>query len=481
MGRRRGVLILGLALIVGLATAAMAWDYMNRQQRETAAAIQQAQSVIQVEMASVVVAKVDIPYRVPISANQVEVKEVPATSRHPQAVAEPSLVIGKVSKLPIAAGEQVLTSKFTTQRAESGLTFIIPASKRAVAISVSEVVSSGGLIQPGDMVDVLAVFDAKTAGKDMATYVLQSVEVLAVGQLLPGGNVPEQNVAQQVVAAAPAVGAQRTPTPAPKEEPKAQPGARSVTVAVTPEEAQRLVLAETLGTLRLVLRPIQEGTTVTLPEATLGTIRNPIQDAVAVITAVEISPTNARAGDTLKVQISVKNTSNLVLPTQGPNPEFTYVQGQTFFSQNFPSQEGKYRVAIGYDGTSSAPLPYRWGLGADLPPGANTTVTGYIKLTNDVKPSNFWAALVKEPTTVLQNNVGTTLVTVAPTNVAVITVDVANVRSGPTVDASVIAQVPYGTELPILGQDRDWYRVKLADGREGYVAAGWITGAARGG
>ena len=81
----------------------------------------------------------------------------------------------------------------------------------------------------------------------------------------------------------------------------------------------------------------------------------------------------------------------------------------------------------------------------------------------------------------LQNNVGTTLVTVVPTNVAVIAVDVANVRSGPTIDASVIAQVKYGTELPILGQDKDWYKVKLPDGKEGWVAAGWIVGSARSG
>ena len=71
--------------------------------------------------------------------------------------------------------------------------------------------------------------------------------------------------------------------------------------------------------------------------------------------------------------------------------------------------------------------------------------------------------------------------TVVPTNVAVIAVDLANVRSGPTIDASVIAQVKYGTELPILGQEKDWYKIKLPDGREGYVAAGWIVGTGTGG
>lgn len=460
---------------------------LQRQAQADAAKSAAAVSQAQADYVPVVVAKVNIPYRTPIKATMLEVKQLPATARHGQAIQDVAEAIGKITKVPISAGEQILTSKFSTDRSETGLTFIIPNGKRAVAISVSEVITSGGLIQPGDLVDVMAVFDAKTYGKDMSTFILQGVEVLAVGQLLPGENVPQASTTEQLGraasgAAAPLPGqVAPTPTPPPAQEPKAQPGARSVTLAVTPEESQRLVLAETLGKLRLVLRPMTDNETVTLPEATLGTIRSPLTPDAAVITAVSISPTNARAGDTLKVQITIKNVANVVLPTQGPNPEYTYVQGQTFFSQNFPAQDGKYRVAIGYEGSSAAPLPYRWGFGADLPPGASTTVTGYIKLTNDVKPSNFWAALIKEPATVLQNNVGTTLVTVAATNVAIISVDMANVRSGPTIDSSVIAQVPYGTELPILGQSADWYKIKLADGREGYVAAGWIVGATRGG
>ncbi|MHB1133479.1 MAG: Flp pilus assembly protein CpaB [Chloroflexota bacterium] len=481
MARRRGMLMLSLAMILGLATAGLAWNYMQQVNAQARLVAEQVQP--KVDEVQVVVARADIPYRTAITAAQVELRSVPATTRHAQAVGDLREVVGKITKVPVSAGEQVLTNKYSTQRAEAGLTFIIPEGKRAVAIAVSEVITSGGLIQPGDLVDVLAVFDAEKMGKDMATYILQGVEVLAVGQLLPGDSVPQTDTVQQVTTgAAVAVPGQKVATPAPpKEEAKPQPQARSVTVAVTPEEAQRLVLAETLGKLRLVLRPIQDNSTVTLPEATLGTIRVAQEPEGGVVTGVVISPTNARAGDTLKVQITVRNTSALPLASQGPNPEFTYVQGQTFQSQNFPSVDGKYRVAIGYDGTASAPLPYRWGFGADLAPGATTTITGYIKLAHDVKPSNYWAALVKEPATVLQNNVGTTLITVVPTNVAVIAVDVANVRSGPTVDSSVIAQVKYGTELPILGQDKDWYKVKLPDGKEGWVAAGWIVGSARSG
>jgi len=485
MSRRRSVVVLVFAVLLGLAAAGLVWTYMQDQQRQLEQAAQQ-QTPPQIETAPVVVAKQDIPARVAVTSNMVEVKQIPASARHPQAITDPKDVVGKIAKQPITAGEQLITPKFASERAEAGLAYVIPPNKRAVSVAVSEVIGSGGLILPGDSVDIIGIFDAKTMGKDMAAYILQNVEVLAVAQTIQGESVPQDNPVQAAAKAAPnplgGATAQSTaqPTPAPKDEPKAQPQAKSVTVAVTPEEAQRLVLAEAQGKLRLVLRPFQDGSQVNLPEATLATVRSPIQPDAAVITAVNISPTNARAGDTLKVEITVKNTSNAPLQSQGPNPEFTYVQGQTFFSQNFPSQDGRFRVAVGFDGTASAPLPYRWGLGGDLPPGASTTITGYIKLTHDIKPTNFWAALVKEPSAVLQDNVGTTLVSVSPTNVAVIAVDVANVRSGPTIDASVIAQVNYGTELPILGQDKDWYKVKLSDGREGYVAAGWIVGATGG-
>lgn len=478
MERGRSRLVLVFALVLGLVTAGLVWNYTQRLQRDS----QQAAAQAQVAMGPVVVAKQDIPVRTQITAEMLDVKQIPLQARHPQALTITADAVGKVVKLPISSGEQVIISKFAAQRAESGLSFIVPPNKRAVSVAVTEVIGSGGLILPGDHVDVIGVFDAKTMGKDEAAYIIQDIEVLAVAQLLQGDAV-QQSAADKIEKAAGGAINRNQPAPQPqsKEEAKPQPSAKSVTLAVSPEEAQRLVLAEGMGKLRLALRATKETALVDLPEATLSSIRNPVQADAAVITAVDISPTNARAGDTLKVQITVKNTSNAPLRSQGPNPEFTYVQGQTFYSQNFPSQDGVYRVAIGFDGTSSAPLPYRWGLGADLPPGSSTTVTGFIKLTHDIKPSNFWAALIREPSAIVQNNVGTTLVTVAPTNVAVISVDVANVRTGPTIDASVIAQIKYGTELPILGQDQDWYKIKLPDGREGYVAAGWIVGAAKGG
>jgi hypothetical protein len=43
----------------------------------------------------------------------------------------------------------------------------------------------------------------------------------------------------------------------------------------------------------------------------------------------------------------------------------------------------------------------------------------------------------------------------------------------------VIDVVKYGTELQIVGQSADWFKIKLPDQREGWVAAGWIVTASR--
>jgi hypothetical protein len=156
-----------------------------------------------------------------------------------------------------------------------------------------------------------------------------------------------------------------------------------------------------------------------------------------------------------------------------------YGSARKSVTQQYAAEPGKWRVAVGTAGLDATELPYRWGLGGDLAPGATTSITGQIKMTQDFKTTNFWAALVEEPSKVVQTGVGMPLVTSLPENLAIVAVDAANVRSSPSIAASVLDQVKYGTELQIVGQSADWFKVKLPDQREGWVAAGWIVTAAR--
>jgi hypothetical protein len=312
---------------------------------------------------------------------------------------------------------------------------------------------------------------------------LQDVQVLAVAQATSLDQLARQTGAQQPAASnAPAlprpVGAGPAAVPTPQGLPVTT-GARILTLAVAPEAAERLALAETYGNLRYIARPVGERDQSAVLPADLSTLSSPIQAASAQIIATEISPSTVKVGDTIDIKITIKNTSDKPLQTQGPQPTFTYVQGQTYFTQQFASEPGKWRVGIGSAGLDATELPYRWGFGGDLAPGASTTVTGSIKVTQDFKPTNFWAAVIEEPSKIVQNGTGITLVTSMPANIAVVAVDAANVRSSPSIASSVIDLVKYGTELEIVGQSADWFKIRLPDNREGWVAAGWIVTAGR--
>jgi Flp pilus assembly protein CpaB len=491
-GRRGPRLVLAVAL--GAAAAAGVYLYVgnvqqNAQQSARVAAQQAAAAAANTSTrARVVVAKTTLPAQTVLTQDNAEVRDVSSDAVQPNAALSMNDVQGKALSVPVAAGQQILTPLLANadQPDIKKLADLVPAGKRAMSVTFTELNTAGGLVAPGDYVDVIGVFNKNTLGKDQSMLLLQDILVLAVAQSTSVDQLPRQGTpanTSQAPAALPlptrASGNNANSVPLPQATPASVPFApaqtRTVTLAVDPEAAERLALAEDYGHLRYIVRPGAERTQSSVVPADLSTLVSPLQVAAGQIIATEISPTNTKVGDTLDVSITVRNTSDKPLQTMGPEPGYTYVQGQTYFTQQFASDPGKWRVALGAAGLDSTDLPYRWGLGGDLAPGATTTVTGHIKITQDFKATNFWSALVNEPSNVIQTGVGMTLVTSLPQNLAIVAVDAANVRSSPSIAASVLDQVKYGTELQIIGQSADWFKVKLPDEREGWVAAGWIV------
>lgn len=487
---RRGPRLL-LALVLGAAAAAGVYLYVgNIQQTAQQNARQAAQAAASqpVTRTKVMVAKSSLAAQTVLTPDNVELREVANDAVQPNAATVLGDVVNKVLTVPVAAGEQILAHRVTdpTDPIVRKLSDMVPAGKRAMSVTFTELTSAGGLIAPGDYVDVIAVFNKSTLGKDQSMILLQDVLVLAVAQTTSADQLPRQgtpNGGQSPSTSQslplPTRGGVAIPAPTPVSVPVAPATTRTVTLAVDPEAAERLALAEDYGRLRYVVRPGSERNQSAVMPADLSTLASPIQVAAGQIIATQIEPTNTKVGDTINIKVTVRNTSDKPMLTMGPQPGFTYVQGQTYFTQQYASDPGKWRVAIGTAGLDTTELPYRWGLGGDLAPGATTIVTGSIKVTQDFKTTNFWAALVNEPSTVVQTGVGMTLVTSLPENLAIVAVDAANVRSSPSIAASVLDQVKYGTELQIVGQSADWFKVKLPDQREGWVAAGWIVTAAR--
>ncbi len=243
-----------LALFAAVISAVLVFAAINR-------ATEKSEGGVGLGTVPVVVAKTDIPARTRVTASMVEVRQVPLDARGELAYTDLEQVVGQITRFPIATSEQILSSKLislTGPAAEVGdsLSFVIPKGMRAIAITVSEVVSSGGLVLPGDYVDIIGVFDVEFGSGEQqeeeeayfAKTILQNVEVLAVAQKVV--DAPPDAVVSEEAAA----GGQRERT----TEADPNPEAATVTLAVTPEQAQLLFLAEANGTLRLTVRPFGE-------------------------------------------------------------------------------------------------------------------------------------------------------------------------------------------------------------------------------
>lgn len=217
-----------------------------------------------------VVASEDIPARTRITADMVEVRAIPAEAALLGSFTESGAVLGLVTRYPIAANEQIGPQKVgatladaQTESLDSGLSFVIPQGFRGVAISVTESSAVGGLVVAGDHVDVIALFDKELTGLEKAVTVVQNVEVLAVAQVAQEA-VPPAIEEEGEEASATSTGLGVRPL-----EAEPQPSARTVTLAVSPEDAQILALVEQNATLWLSLRAYDDDETPRITDSDL--------------------------------------------------------------------------------------------------------------------------------------------------------------------------------------------------------------------
>jgi pilus assembly protein CpaB len=240
---------LALALILALLSAVLVYTAISHAGGED--------GTTPVSVTTVVVAKESIPARTEILSSMVELRQVPINARGDLALGSIEEVVGKVTRYPLAINEQVLSSKIVSADSPTegeALSFIIPEGMRAISISTNQVLSAGGLILPGDYVDILGVFDLESEAGDKketrdAFYVqtiLQNVEVLAVAQTIVD-IVPVDGEENGEAVSSQSQRARNT-----EEEPL--PDAATVTLLATPEQAELLFLAESNGMLRAVLR-----------------------------------------------------------------------------------------------------------------------------------------------------------------------------------------------------------------------------------
>jgi pilus assembly protein CpaB len=131
---------------------------------------------------------------------------------------------------PLKRGEPVLRSKVTGAGQRASLAAVLEEGKRAVTVRVDDVRGVAGFVLPGDFVDIVMIADeASSKRQSYSDILLEHVKVLAIDQI--------------------ASEAEEKPTVA-----------RAVTLEVTKEQAQKILLATNVGKLSLILgRPIESG------------------------------------------------------------------------------------------------------------------------------------------------------------------------------------------------------------------------------
>ena len=83
---------------------------------------------------------------------------MPSAFAQPRAMTKPEDVQGRVATVPIAAGSQILATMLGDE-SEGALAYEVPSGQRAVAIGAADVMGVGGLVRPGNRVDILGTFE----------------------------------------------------------------------------------------------------------------------------------------------------------------------------------------------------------------------------------------------------------------------------------------------------------------------------------
>jgi pilus assembly protein CpaB len=133
-------------------------------------------------------------------------------------------VVGRAVLYPLSPGQPILDRQLAAPGSGVGLTGRIPSGMRAIALRSDEVVGVAGFLMPGTHVDVLVTYKDDAHPEPLTATVLQDAEVLAAGHQV-------------------------------QPDPSGKPvSVDVVTLLLSPEEAEKAVLASEKGTIHFVLR-----------------------------------------------------------------------------------------------------------------------------------------------------------------------------------------------------------------------------------
>ena len=217
MNTRRTPLIIGIVLALG--TGLLLLNYLTQSRGSTVGMKR-----------DVLIVTREIAARSTVTSDMVSVESRIADQVDANAFSDPRKIAGNVALITIPVGSIVTTSQLV-KPATLALPTRLQHGLRAVSIAIDRVKGVSGLLQPGDRVDVIAVQQRAGDETPRATTIMRGVLVLALGN--------EMETASA--------------TPSPDNQ-----NLTTVTLAVNPQQANLISLADVYTTLRLALRSSNE-------------------------------------------------------------------------------------------------------------------------------------------------------------------------------------------------------------------------------
>ena len=213
---RRFLTVLGVSLLFALVISSVFYQMTSRSGSPN--------KVEATDLKDVVLAAKPLSVGVTVKPGDVKIAKVPAASFPKGAFSRPEAVIDRPVTSNILMDEPVLEGRLAARGSGLGLAPIIPVGMRAVSVRVNDVAGVAGFVLPGMRVDVLVTGRPPDSTGTVTATCLQNIPVLSAGTTI------QADARGQAIQA---------PT---------------VTLLVSPEQAETLTLANSEGHIQLVLR-----------------------------------------------------------------------------------------------------------------------------------------------------------------------------------------------------------------------------------
>ncbi len=223
MEKGKPAIMLIFAIIISLIVTLMSYKWLQGIKKKT--------KDKPLETQQIAVAAFDLSWGITINKEMVKLVPFLSSSLPPGTFSDMSLLLGRTLIYPLKTNEPIFEWRLAPVDIKTGgVAAIITPEKRAISVKVDKVVGVSGFIYPGHRVDVLTTLRGRGMDRESTTKtVLENILVLSAGKEMERTDKHEKPTEVDVI-----------------------------TLEVTPEEGEKLVLAATEGKILLALRSFSD-------------------------------------------------------------------------------------------------------------------------------------------------------------------------------------------------------------------------------